>query len=90
MFRKDLYEILFFLEGQLFSTKICFQRLPFERKGKQGKADPFSFVISSLVIFNTYLLYAVACVLVIFSGVQNINPKATIFLMEYTLHKKNY
>jgi len=90
VWRKDQCEILVFIERQLFSTKTYFQRLPLERKGKQGQAEPFSFVISPLVMVNTCLLYAVVCVLVIFSGMQNINPKATIFLMEYTLHKKNY
>ena len=37
---------------------------------------------------NTCLLYAVACVFALFSGVQNINPEANIFLMEYTLIKR--
>ena len=38
---------------------------------------------------NTCLLYAVACVLTIFSGVQNINPTATIFFNGvYTSYKE--
>ena len=53
------------------------KRRPTTKEGKQGQVEPFSFVNSPLVMVNTCLLYAVACVLVIFSGVQNINPKAT-------------
>ena len=66
-----------FIQDSYFQLKYVF-------KGSLRKARSIEplfifFVISSLVVVNTCLLYSVVCVFALFSGVKNINPKATIF-----------
>jgi hypothetical protein len=76
-------DLIHFRQGKILNS-VCFQR-PSQGKGEVER----TFLLSRLLLWITHVYYMQWHSFCLSSGMENINHKETIFLMEYTLHIKN-